>query len=118
MSEGCIVEDATIINSLIGVRSIVRCGATVTNTVLMGADYYETTSNHSMNKKQGIPDVGIGEGSIVENALVDKNARIGKHVRIRGGGEGDKDGDGWYLRDGILVVEKNGVIPDNTRLEF
>lgn len=118
LSEGCIVDDATIINSLIGLRSIVRKNTTLVSTVLMGADYYESLENQKKNRRKHIPDVGIGAGSYIEKALIDKNARIGKHVRIVGGDKPDQEGENWFLRDGIVVIEKNGIIPDGTELNF
>jgi glucose-1-phosphate adenylyltransferase len=62
----------------------------------------------------GIPNVGIGKGSVVRKAIVDKNAHIGKNVRILNEGELQEfDGNGYYIRDGIVIVPKNGVLPDD-----
>jgi len=118
LSEGCIVENATIHRSLVGVRSIVGNGATLVSTILMGADYHETPEQKECNRTQGIPDIGIGEGSYLEGALIDKNARIGENVKIVSGKAPDTSGEGWVLKDGIIVIEKNAVIPDGTQLIF
>jgi glucose-1-phosphate adenylyltransferase len=81
----------------------------------MGADYYETDESRTENKQMGRPDVGIGEGSVIETALIDKNTRIGRNVQIRHlPDRSDETHDNWAARDGIVVVPKSAVIPDDT----
>ncbi len=75
----------------------------------MGVDSYYP------DPKPGEPPIGVGEGCEISNAIIDKNARIGRNVRIcNEAGVEEADGDGWAIRDGIVVVEKNGVVPDGT----
>jgi glucose-1-phosphate adenylyltransferase len=113
VSEGCRIEDATIDHSVIGIRSIIGRGARLSHTVMMGADFYETPEDRHP-ASEGIP-VGIGAGSIIERAIIDKNARIGEGVVIRNEkGLERHDGTGYYIRDGIVIVPKNGAVPAGT----
>ena len=78
----------------------------------MGADYLETAGN-----RNGQTGIGIGEGSKISKAIIDKNARIGRNVVLKGSRKlKDCDGDGYAIRDGLIVVLKNAVIPDGTRV--
>jgi glucose-1-phosphate adenylyltransferase len=100
---------------VVGIRSRIGRGAQVRNSLVLGADYYETVEEMDRARARDRPPMGIGSDSVLENAIVDKNARIGQGVRIASHtGEADRDGEGFYLRDGIVVVEKNAVIPDGT----
>lgn len=116
LAEGCIIEKADIRNSVIGLRSIVRADAHLTQTVMMGADYYETPERRGENRRLGIPDVGIGRGSRIEGAIIDKNAHIGADVTIRSHrGETEfVESEDYTIKDGIVVIPKNSVIPDGT----
>jgi glucose-1-phosphate adenylyltransferase len=81
----------------------------------MGADYYETDAEKAENKRIGRPDIGIGEGSTIEGAVIDKKACIGHNVHIRHvPGRPDEDHDDWVARDGLVIVPKSAVIPDGT----
>jgi glucose-1-phosphate adenylyltransferase len=81
----------------------------------MGADYYETDAERAENKRHGRPDIGIGQGSTVKDALIDKNARIGRNVQIRAlPGRPDSETENWVARDGLVIVPKNAVIPNGT----
>jgi glucose-1-phosphate adenylyltransferase len=81
----------------------------------MGADFYETQEDKAENRRLGRPDVGIGEGTSIERAVIDKNARIGKGVVIRSHkGQEDRDEDRYSIRDGIVVIPDNTLIPDGT----
>ena len=114
-SEGCIVVDAEVRHALLGIRSRIGRGARVTNSLVLGADLYETPEEAARAVGQGLPPIGIGDETVVERAIVDKNARIGKGVRIvNEAAVQEKDGDGYYIREGIVVVPKNGVIKDGT----
>lgn len=115
LTDGCRIHNASISNSVVGLRSIIGAEAVIRSTVLMGADYYETDQDHKDNRLNGIPDVGIGANSLIERAIVDKNARIGANVHIRDiPNRPDTEGDNWVARDGIVIVPKNGVIRDGT----
>ncbi len=111
IADGCIINDATIEHALVGVRSRIEAGAVVRDTLLMGLDYYETPDRvHA-----GAPPMGIGHGTVIERTIVDKNARIGHHVRITPDDKPvDLDGANFYVRDGIVVIPKNAVVPDGT----
>ena len=85
----------------------------IRNALVLGADYYETIEEIERANARGLPPLGIGPDSLVERAIVDKNARIGRGVRLVNEAKaGEKDGDGYYIRDGIVIVPKDGVIPD------
>ena len=82
---------------------------------MMGADYYEDDENREYNRQVGRPDIGIGRGSVIRKAIIDKNAHIGKGVKILNEQRiRDFEGAGYYIRDGIVIVPKNGVLPDGT----
>ena len=113
ITEGCIIEKARIEKSLIGIRSIIRRGVTIRNTYLMGADFFETEDERRTSRARGIPEVGIGPGTVIENAIVDKNARVGANVSIVNAQKRDNFEDGRVIiREGIVVVPRNAVIPD------
>jgi len=115
ISEGCIMQGADIDRAVIGIRSRIGAGSRVRNSLLIGADEYETLREMEASLTRGTPPIGIGSESIVENAIVDKNARIGRGVRITNeAGVKEKDGNGYFIREGIVIVAKNGVIPDGT----
>jgi len=115
-SEGSIITNAYIVNSIIGVRTIIESGASLDGVYTMGASYYETPEQVADNKKRGIPNQGIGRGTIIKRAIIDQNARIGMGCRI---GVDDlkreeSDTEMYSIRDGIIVIRKNAIIPDNT----
>jgi glucose-1-phosphate adenylyltransferase len=115
ISEGCIIQGADIDRAVIGIRSRIGGGTRIRNSLLIGADAYETLREMETSLTRGTPPIGIGSESIVENAIVDKNARIGRGVRITNeAGVKEKDGNGYFIREGIVIVAKNGVIPDGT----
>ncbi|MCX6972273.1 MAG: glucose-1-phosphate adenylyltransferase [Verrucomicrobia bacterium] len=112
ISDGCIIGDATIERCILGIRSIIQSGSTLKNTIMMGADFYEAQVH---KPDAGVPAIGIGRDCVINGAIIDKNARIGSHVVISPEGKSqDLDGDGYYIRDGIVVVPKNSVIKDGT----
>jgi len=112
ISDGCIIGDATIERCVLGIRSIIQSGSTLKNTIMMGADFYESDVH---KPDAGVPPIGIGRDCVINGAIIDKNARIGSHVVISPEGKSqDLDGDGYYIRDGIVVVPKNSVIKDGT----
>jgi glucose-1-phosphate adenylyltransferase len=108
LSDGSRVEDSEIENAVLGLRGTVR-KSTIHRALIMGIDA------HYPAPELGEPPPGIGEGCEITNAIIDKNARIGRNVRISNeAGVDEADGDGWAIRDGIVVVAKNAVIPDGT----
>jgi glucose-1-phosphate adenylyltransferase len=109
IADGCIISDAHLERSVIGVRSIIQTGATIRNSIVMGADYYETTP---ANSEPGLPPIGIGRNCVIDRAIIDKNARIADGVVITPEGKpADLDAGNYFIRDGIVVVPKNAVIP-------
>lgn len=115
MGDGCRLYNATVRSSVVGLRSLIHEGATLNNVIMMGADYYEMPKQMTDNVTAGVPNIGIGERSFIDHAIIDKNARIGRNVVIRyDPGQPDEDHDNWVRRGGIVVVTKNGVIPDGT----
>jgi glucose-1-phosphate adenylyltransferase len=117
ISEGCILVGAEIERAVVGIRSRIGRGAQVRNSLVLGADYYETLDEIERSSARNVPPLGIGAECVLERAIVDKNARIGRGVRIvNQAGDRERDGDGYFVRDGIVVVPKNAVIPDGTTI--
>ena len=109
ISDGCIISDAHIERSVIGVRSIIRSGATIRNSIVMGADHFETEPE---NVPPEHPRMGIGRNCVIDRAIIDKNARIADGVVITPEGKPlNFDADNYFIRDGIVVIPKNAVIP-------
>ena len=115
LADGGRIQEATIRNSVIGLRSIISHSVTIQRTVMMGADYYESIGDVRENLRNGRPSVGIGAGSVIEGAIIDKNARIGRQVIIRSlPDRADEEHPNWVAREGIVIVPKNAIIPDGT----
>src|SRR5882724_724776 len=115
ISEGCIINGAKINNSLIGLRSRLGNGSQLEASYMMGADYYQTLEDMQADSLSGRPWIGVGKGTIIRRAIVDKNARIGANVHLlnEAGVEHADGPDGnYYIRDRIIIVPKNGLIPD------
>ena len=115
IAEGSVLKGARIASSIVGIRSPIGEDVVFEGALMMGADYYEDDENREYNRQVGRPDIGIGRGSVIRKAIIDKNAHIGKGVKILNEqGIRDFDGAGYYIRDGIVIVPKNGVLPDGT----
>ncbi|MGH8189509.1 MAG: sugar phosphate nucleotidyltransferase, partial [Steroidobacteraceae bacterium] len=111
VAEGCFLDRCDVLDSVIGVRSSVRAGSTITRSVLLGADFYDTDG------AVGDPGLGIGRNVVLDRVIVDKNARIGDESHLVNEQKVDHaDGDGYYIRGGIIVVPKGGVIKPSTRV--
>ncbi len=111
LSEGCIISGHRILNSVVGVRATVGEGSVVEHSVIMGADYYED------NPPSGIPRVGVGRDCYIRKAIIDKDARIGDGAYITPDGKADETVTDLYtVRDGVIVIPKNTVIPPGTHL--
>ena len=112
IADGCIISDAHIDRAIIGVRSIIETGATIRNSVIMGADFYEELAERT---NRNVPPIGIGRNSVVDRAIIDKNARIGENVVITPDGKAPNvDSENYYIRDGVVVIPKNAVLPDGS----
>jgi glucose-1-phosphate adenylyltransferase len=117
ISDGCILNHAVIAHSIVGLRCLVGPGTLLKRVILLGNDYYESLESIKDHEEKGNPRLGIGANCRIENTIVDKNARIGNNVVISPAGKDEKvDGkDGlFYIRDGIVIIPKNAVIPHNT----
>ena len=100
-------------NTLMGIRSRVGIGSTIVNSYIMGNDFYETLEQMEDNNKEGVPRIGIGDRCYIKNAIIDKNVRIGNDVRINGGAHLENvDHTLYTVKDGIVVVKNNAVLPD------
>jgi glucose-1-phosphate adenylyltransferase len=115
LADGCRLERAIVTESVIGLRSIIKPGAQLRQVVMMGADYFETQAALQENHHRRRPDIGVGENSVIERAILDKNARIGRDVHIKAHTPADDvDEDNYTIRDGIVVIPKDAVVPDGT----
>lgn len=113
--DGCIISNAKIVNSVIGIRSRVEAGSVIEDTLMMGADFYQTLDELAYDQQHKRTRIGVGENTHIKGAIIDKNARIGSNVRlINTTGIENEDYPGFYIRDGVIIVPKNGVIPDGT----
>ncbi len=117
-SEGSIITNAYIVNSIVGVRTFIEAGASLDGVYVMGTDRYETEEEKAENARKGIPNLGIGKATIIKRAIIDTNARIGANCRIGIDNipRPDGDYDMYSVHDGIIVINKNAVIKDGTVL--
>jgi glucose-1-phosphate adenylyltransferase len=114
ISDGCYIGKSEVINTLVGLRAQISDGATIKDTIIMGADYYD--SEEKLKEGSGVP-LGIGEGSNIKNAILDKNVRIGKNVTIKPFPQGTEiDNADCVVRDGIVVIPKRAILPDGTKI--
>lgn len=114
IADGCIINNGRIQHAVIGVRSVLQEGCVLNRVVMMGADYFDTSARASKPENLGIP-IGVGRGTRIDNAIIDKNARIGDGCVLSPAGKPENfDHPLYYIRDGILIVPKNGVIPHGT----
>jgi glucose-1-phosphate adenylyltransferase len=116
VSDGCVIGDgARLERSSVGVRSRIGRDVVLRETVMIGADRYETDAERAANRAAGVPDLGVGEGSVIERAILDKDCRIGRNVRITNRANlQEAQGDLYVIRDGIVVLPKAATVPDGT----
>ncbi len=115
VSDGSILNHCKIAQSIVGQRYLVDAGSHITRTVIMGADYYESKQSIEENARLGRPRIGIGRNTRIDTAIVDKNARIGDNCVITPHGKPESlDHSLYFIRDGIVVIPKNAVIPSGT----
>jgi glucose-1-phosphate adenylyltransferase len=115
ITEGCIINGATITDSVIGIRSRIEHGSRLDGVLMMGADFYQNLDELQADINRGYPRIGVGPNCVIRRAIIDKNARIGSGVQILNEAhEKVHDGDGYFIRDGIVIVPKSGVILDGT----
>ncbi len=117
ISDGCILNRCTITNSIVGVRCLVDRDTRLNRTIVLGSDYFETPASLQQNERTGRPRIGIGTNTVIENAIIDKNARIGNNCVITPAGKPENmDDQRFYVRDGIIIVPKNGIVPHGSVL--
>jgi glucose-1-phosphate adenylyltransferase len=120
IADGCTIGSGAVIeNSIIGLRCHIGKGVNIRHSIIMGADYYETESEVADQQRRGIPAIGIGENTVIENAIIDKDCHIGKRVKIvnrKGIVDGEEKPYGM-IRDGIICIQKKAEIPDGWSLE-
>jgi glucose-1-phosphate adenylyltransferase len=117
VGEGCILKECTVKRSVIGIRSRIEAGCVIDNALLMGSDYYESPAERARTLESGKVPLGVGANSTIQRAIVDKNTRIGRNVRIINKdrvAESNQEDLGFVIRNGIIVVIKNATIPDGT----
>ena len=114
IADGCVITDANIERAVIGLRSVIATGSTIRNSVLMGADFYQ---DEDPQPKPELPPLGIGRHCVIEEAIIDKNVRIGDGVVVTPEGKtSNVDGDNYYIRDGVVVIPRGAVIPAGTSI--
>ena len=114
LAEGCHLDRCMVEESIVGIRTTVLPGAVIRRSVLLGADFYEDEDEATQGDKR--PPLGIGRDVVLDRVIVDKNARIGDGARlVNEENVQDFDGDGYFIRNGVIVVPKDGVVPPGTR---
>jgi glucose-1-phosphate adenylyltransferase len=115
ISDGCIIDRSRISHSLIGVRSFIASGCRLHRSILLGSNKYETEASKAESDRDGIPRVGVGENTRIENTIIDKDARIGANCVITPDGKPMHfDDENYFIRDGIVIIPRNAVIPNGT----
>jgi glucose-1-phosphate adenylyltransferase len=117
IGDGCIIKECRITHSVLGIRSRVEAGCVIEDTLLMGSDLYEPFAERQSGLQKGGIPLGIGSDTTIRRAIIDKNARIGRNVKIINKDrveDAEREKQGFFIRNGIVVVFKNAVIPDGT----
>jgi glucose-1-phosphate adenylyltransferase len=115
IGDGCLITDASMKRCVVGIRSVMREGCRLEDTVMMGADYYETENEIISNASKGVPNVGLGRNCNIRTAIIDKNARIGDNVTLNPAGKPNGHvREGIAIVDGVLVVTKDAIVPAGT----
>lgn len=119
VSEGCILHGVYARNSIIGLRSRIDAGVKIDSSIIMGSDYFEPLDEMKANISRGVPHIGIGKDTIIRRAIIDKNVRIGKNVKLLNTAAVENYDDpsrAYYIRDGIIIVPKGSLITDGTEI--
>ncbi len=119
VSEGCILNGVFARGSILGLRSRIDPGTRIENSIIMGADFFETYKEIENNEKNSIPHIGIGSNSLIRRSIIDKNVRIGKNVRLLNQNNienADAPDKSYYIREGIILIPKGAVIRDGTEI--
>jgi glucose-1-phosphate adenylyltransferase len=120
--EACLISDGCLVGAgsrlercIVGQRTHIGTNVTLQDTVISGADRFESQSEKQSSLQQGIPPIGIGDGSVITRAILDKDCRIGTNVRIVNEQEHrEAEGDNYVIREGIVVIPKGAVVPNGT----
>jgi glucose-1-phosphate adenylyltransferase len=114
LSDGCIITNSTLVRCVIGLRSVIGSGTYLENVLMFGADYFDSQDFSKSTNEHNIP-LGIGENSIIKNAIIDKDVRIGSNVHLTPHGKPNGyESNGMCIKDDILCITRNALIPDNT----
>ncbi|NUQ64598.1 MAG: glucose-1-phosphate adenylyltransferase [Pirellulales bacterium] len=119
VADGCVIEEGAVIeNSIVGLRCRIGRNVTIRNSVLMGNDFHQTAEEIAVDLRAGKPPVGVGEGTVIDGAIIDKNCRIGRNVRVANtrGVQDREEADCSMICDGVPVVSKLGILPDGWTL--
>ncbi len=119
VADGCTIEQGAVIeNSVIGLRCLIGREVTIRNSILMGNDFYEASEQIAAGKSNGYPPLGVGQGTRIEGAIIDKNCRIGRNVQVinRQGIDATDETPYGMVRDGVVVVPKETTLPDGWEL--
>lgn len=119
ISDGCLIQNSELKNSVIGVRTRIEENSRIESSLIMGADFYQSDSEREADRGNNLPHIGICKDTLIRNAIIDKNARIGCNVKIVNKNKVqhlDAEEKGYCIRSGITVIIKNAVIPDNTEI--
>ena len=117
ITEGCIINGATVTDSIVGIRSRIEHGTRLQGVLMMGADFYQNLDELQRDEARGYPRVGLGRNCNVRRAIIDKNARIGSGVQILNeAGVKNFDGEQYFIRDNIVIIPKNAVIEDGVAI--
>jgi len=116
ISDGCVVRSGTtLVRAVIGVRTRIGHNVTVRDSVIIGADRFETEEDRADNRRRGIPDTTVGDGTVIENAILDKDCRVGANVRIVNQKKAqNEEGKNYVIREGIVVIPKGAIVLDDT----
>jgi glucose-1-phosphate adenylyltransferase len=115
ISDGCIINYSKIMHSIVGIRSLVDRGSHLNRVIMLGSDYFESDASIQEKTAAGIPRIGIGKNTRIENAIIDKNARIGSNCVISPAGKPENVTEKHYfIRDGVVIIPKNGIVLDGT----
>jgi glucose-1-phosphate adenylyltransferase len=117
IGDGCILKNCQIHHSVLGIRTRIESNCNIQDTLIMGADFYQSAEKRQADFDKGAVPLGIGANTTIRRAIIDKNARIGRDVQIINKDhveEAEREDQGFHIRNGIVVVIKNGTIPDGT----
>ncbi len=117
IAEGCLIQAKEIEQSVIGIRSRIGKDTVIKNTYMMGSDRYQDLDELETDSKENRPYLGVGQRCMINNAIIDKDCRIGNDVVINGGSHlKDFENDRYVIKDGIVVIRKGAVIPNEFKI--